>query len=75
MEAEYLGKKCTKGRCGMDAEECEKRINVGAKKTATMKKKEGIIILTPGEGGWDKIGSPSKVVKAWDSQAAWKKYQ
>lgn len=47
-------------------------INMGAKNTASMKKGERIIVMTPGGGGWGRPGSESKAVKKPDPKHAWR---
>ena len=56
------------------ANELEERyINLGAKNTANMQKGDRIIIMTPGGGGWGKVGDESRVIRSRDVQAAWRK--
>lgn len=47
-------------------------INMGAKNTASMKPGERIIVMTPGGGGWGKVGEESKAVKNVDPKQAWR---
>ena len=59
---------------GKDAEELEERlINLGGKNTEKMKSGERIIVMTPGGGGWGRVGQESQAVKRKDEQAAWRK--
>ena len=51
----------------------ERRLNLGAKNTASMKPGERIIVMTPGGGGWGKVGEKSLAKKEKDHQAAWRK--
>ena len=57
---------------GREEEEYQ-HINMGGKNTASMKEGERIIIMTPGGGGWGKIGEGSQVTKAKDPKHAWRK--
>ncbi|MCJ1434790.1 hypothetical protein MMC27_004160 [Xylographa pallens] len=67
-------RKIQKGGRGKDAEEWEeRRINLGGKNTASMQAGERIIVMTPGGGGWGKVGQESKAVKGKDVQEAWRK--
>ncbi|CZR60503.1 5-oxoprolinase [Phialocephala subalpina] len=51
----------------------ERRINLGGKNTAAMKKGERIIICTPGGGGWGKVGEEKSVrEKGVDPKHAWR---
>ncbi|MCJ1445588.1 MAG: hypothetical protein MMC23_006093 [Stictis urceolatum] len=56
-----------------DGEEEERRISMGAKNTAGMRPGERIIVMTPGGGGWGKVGEESRAVKGRDQQEAWRK--
>ena len=47
-------------------------INLGAKNTASMKPGERIVVMTPGGGGWGKVGGESKAVKTQDPKHAWR---
>ncbi|KAF4990161.1 hypothetical protein FGRMN_8645 [Fusarium graminum] len=51
----------------------ERRINMGAKNTASMKAGDRIIICTPGGGAWGAEGSESVVQKTIDHTEAWRK--
>lgn len=63
-----------KGGRGDVADEWEDRyINLGGKNTASMQKGERIIVMTPGGGGWGKVGEESKVIKGRDVREAWRK--
>lgn len=63
-----------KGGRGDDAQEWEDRyINLGGKNTASMQRGERIIVMTPGGGGWGKVGEESKVIKERDVREAWRK--
>jgi len=50
----------------------ERRINLGGKNTAAMKAGERIIVMTPGGGGWGRVGGESKAQRGKDHQAAWR---
>jgi len=51
----------------------ERRINLGGKNTAAMKAGERIIIMTPGGGGWGRVGeSKNTKQKTRDPQHSWK---
>ncbi|MCJ1248825.1 hypothetical protein MMC30_006045 [Trapelia coarctata] len=66
-------RKVQKGGRGEDAEEWEdRRINMGGKNTAAMKAGERIIVMTPGGGGWGKVGGESRAVRGEDHRAAWR---
>lgn len=47
-------------------------INMGAKNTASMQPGERIIVMTPGGGGWGKVGDERKAVKKQDPKHAWR---
>jgi 5-oxoprolinase (ATP-hydrolysing) len=47
-------------------------INMGAKNTASMQPGERIIVMTPGGGGWGKVGDESQAVKKQDPKHAWR---
>ncbi|MCJ1263646.1 hypothetical protein MMC22_003516 [Lobaria immixta] len=67
-------RKVQKGGRGDDAQEWEDRfINLGGKNTASMQRGERIIVMTPGGGGWGKVGEESKVIKERDVREAWRK--
>ncbi|MCJ1285686.1 hypothetical protein MMC26_005027 [Xylographa opegraphella] len=67
-------RKIRKGGRGADADEWEeRRINLGGKNTASMQAGERIIVMTPGGGGWGKVGQESKATKGKDVQEAWRK--
>ncbi|CAF9914941.1 MAG: hypothetical protein GOMPHAMPRED_008335 [Gomphillus americanus] len=51
----------------------ERQINLGGKNTAAMQPGERIIVITPGGGGWGKVGEESKAVRNKDVHAAWRK--
>ncbi|KIW03074.1 uncharacterized protein PV09_05720 [Verruconis gallopava] len=55
-----------------DEEEQYRYINLGGKNTADMQPGERIIVMTPGGGGWGKIGEKSKAVKEKDPKHAWR---
>jgi 5-oxoprolinase (ATP-hydrolysing) len=56
-----------------DEKEVEYRyINMGGKNTASMQAGERIIVMTPGGGGWGKVGEKSKAVKSTDPKHAWR---
>ncbi|KAB8346350.1 hypothetical protein FH972_023394 [Carpinus fangiana] len=50
----------------------ERRINLGGKNTAAMQAGERIIIMTPGGGGWGKVGEESKATNRPDPKKAWR---
>jgi 5-oxoprolinase (ATP-hydrolysing) len=59
-----------------DQEEDEtiyRRINMGGKNTAEMKPGERIIVMTPGGGGWGKVGTDKVTSKKTDHKNAWRK--
>lgn len=47
------------------------RVNLGGKNSASMKTGERIIIMTPGGGGWGKVGQDSSVTLREDPKLAW----
>jgi len=47
-------------------------INMGGKNTASMQAGERIIVMTPGGGGWGKVGGESRAVKSKDPKLAWR---
>lgn len=49
-----------------------RHINMGAKNTASMQPGERIVVMTPGGGGWGKIGDESRAVKKQDPKHAWR---
>lgn len=51
----------------------ERRISMGAKNTADMKPGERIIVMTPGGGGYGKVGEKSQIELKKDYEANWKK--
>jgi 5-oxoprolinase (ATP-hydrolysing) len=53
-------------------EEEVNHINMGGKNTASMQAGERIIIMTPGGGGWGKVGEQSKAIKGRDPKHAWR---
>lgn len=62
------------GGQGADADEVEKRrINLGAKNTASMQPGERIIIMTPGGGGYGKVGDDRMIEKKQDHEQNWRK--
>jgi 5-oxoprolinase (ATP-hydrolysing) len=62
------------GGRGDDAEEVqERRINLGAKNTASMQPGERIIVMTPGGGGYGKVGDERRVKKKKDHEQSWRK--
>ena len=63
-----------KGGRGEDRDELvERRINLGSKNTASMAAGERIIIMTPGGGGYGRVGEEKKVVMKRDHEERWKK--
>jgi 5-oxoprolinase (ATP-hydrolysing) len=56
-----------------DEEPGFRHISLGAKNTASMKPGERIIVMTPGGGGWGKVGEDSVAVKKQDPQHSWRK--
>ncbi|KZF20131.1 5-oxoprolinase [Xylona heveae TC161] len=61
----------TDHRGGEDHEET-RIINMGAKNTAFMQPGERIVIMTPGGGGWGKVGEESRAKKERDPKHAWR---
>jgi 5-oxoprolinase (ATP-hydrolysing) len=55
-----------------EEEEEFRYINMGGKNTADMQPGERIIIMTPGGGGWGKVGEESRAVKGEDPKHAWR---
>ncbi|MBA7492569.1 hypothetical protein ES702_03119 [subsurface metagenome] len=51
----------------------ERRISMGAKNTADMQPGERIIVMTPGGGGYGKVGEKSEVELRKDYEQNWKK--
>lgn len=49
-----------------------RHINLGGKNTADMQPGERIIIMTPGGGGWGKIGEKSQASRGQDPKHAWR---
>jgi 5-oxoprolinase (ATP-hydrolysing) len=47
-------------------------INMGGKNTADMQPGERIIVMTPGGGGWGKVGQQSKATRSDDPKHAWR---
>jgi 5-oxoprolinase (ATP-hydrolysing) len=67
-------RKVKRGGRGEDADVVEKReINLGAKNTASMQAGERIIVMTPGGGGYGKVGVERKIEKKMDHEQNWKK--
>jgi 5-oxoprolinase (ATP-hydrolysing) len=67
-------RKVKKGGRGNDADEVEERhINLGAKNTASMQPGERIIVMTPGGGGYGKVGDERKVEMKKDHEQNWRK--
>ncbi|KAK4219113.1 5-oxoprolinase [Rhypophila decipiens] len=56
-----------------EEEEEERYINLGAKNSAPMKAGDRIIIMTPGGGGWGKVGEEKVHLKERDPTEGWKK--
>ncbi|KAF1983548.1 hypothetical protein K402DRAFT_465916 [Aulographum hederae CBS 113979] len=50
----------------------ERRINLGGKNTAEMKPGERIIVMTPGGGGWGKVGEEKTLREKRDPREAWR---
>ncbi|KAF2835628.1 hypothetical protein M501DRAFT_997761 [Patellaria atrata CBS 101060] len=48
-------------------------VNLGGKNTASMRPGERIIVMTPGGGGWGKVGEKSQAVKGKEPTHAWRK--
>jgi 5-oxoprolinase (ATP-hydrolysing) len=51
----------------------ERRINLGAKNTASMQAGERIIVMTPGGGGYGKVGDGKQLRGREDHEKNWKK--
>ena len=51
----------------------ERRINLGAKNTASMQAGERIIVMTPGGGGYGKVGDKRQLRGREDHEKNWKK--
>ncbi|KAF7505765.1 hypothetical protein GJ744_000436 [Endocarpon pusillum] len=69
----WVRKVMTGGR-GENADEIEERhINLGAKNTASMQPGERIIVMTPGGGGYGKVGDERKIEQRKDHEQSWKK--
>jgi 5-oxoprolinase (ATP-hydrolysing) len=67
-------RKVKRGGRGEDADVVEEReINLGAKNTASMQAGERIIVMTPGGGGYGKVGVERKIEKKMDHEQNWKK--
>ncbi len=67
-------RKVRKGGRGEDADDAEERhINLGAKNTASMQPGERIIVMTPGGGGYGKVGDERKIGKKKDHEQNWRK--
>ena len=47
-------------------------VNLGGKNTASMNPGDRIIIMTPGGGGWGKIGDTENLTSTRDAKATWK---
>jgi 5-oxoprolinase (ATP-hydrolysing) len=58
---------------GENGKDSYRRINMGGKNTASMQPGERIIVMTPGGGGWGKVGEKSQATKSKDVQAGWRK--
>lgn len=70
----YWVRKVQKGGRGEDKEEWEDRwISLGGKNTASMRSGERIVVVTPGGGGWGKVGGERKVRRERDPQERWRK--
>ena len=50
-----------------------REVNLGGKNTAAMQPGERIIIMTPGGGGWGKVGRESVAKREKDHRHAWRK--
>lgn len=50
-----------------------REVNLGGKNTAAMQPGERIIIMTPGGGGWGKVGQESVAKREKDHKHAWRK--
>ena len=57
---------------GQAEETEERRINLGAKNTASMEPGDRIIIMTPGGGGYGKAGDENKVTVRKNHEEGWK---
>jgi 5-oxoprolinase (ATP-hydrolysing) len=57
---------------GAATEEEFRYINLGGKNTASMQAGERIIVMTPGGGGFGKVGEKSKAVKREDPKYSWR---
>jgi 5-oxoprolinase (ATP-hydrolysing) len=67
-------RKVKRGGRGEDADVVEEReINLGAKNTASMQSGERIIVMTPGGGGYGKVGEERKIEKKMDHEQNWKR--
>ena len=62
-----------RGKDGQGSEWEHRYINLGGKNTANMQPSESIIIMTPGGGGWGKLGVESQAVKVRDVHEAWRR--
>jgi 5-oxoprolinase (ATP-hydrolysing) len=64
-----------KGKNDEDGKETvvERRINLGAKNTASMQAGERIIVMTPGGGGYGKVGDEKQLRGREDHEKTWKK--
>lgn len=51
----------------------ERRINMGAKNTASMNPGDRIIVCTPGGGGWGRRGEEKVTTRQQDTRSWWKK--
>ncbi|MCJ1297881.1 hypothetical protein MMC08_000669 [Hypocenomyce scalaris] len=70
----YWVRKVQNGGTGEGKDEWEDRwINLGGKNTASMQKGERIVVVTPGGGGWGKIGEERNVKRDKDPKEAWSK--
>ena len=70
----FWARKVRKGGKGEDRDErTERWINMGAKNTANMQPGERIVVMTPGGGGWGKVGEESRAVRRKDHQESWRK--
>lgn len=60
-------------RCiGDGPEQWEERVvSLGGKNTASMQPGDRVVIMTPGGGGWGKVGAEKKVIRRRDAQEAW----
>ena len=67
-------RKVMTGGQGENADEIEERhINLGAKNTASMQPGERIIVMTPGGGGYGKVGDERKIEQRKDHEQSWRK--